>query len=510
MRALFSLTGIAVLCSFVALYLVQLGSIADDPGLGWHLKTGQLIYLEKVIPERDPFLAPAVRENPLVPVGIQRPWVSDQWLGDLLLYGLYANGGWSVVYAVVVALYLVAFFGIASEGARERTVSALGLLVAVVLACKVGQVHLIVRPVIFSILFFAAVFSVVRGIAARASLSWGDTARCTLSLGVLFALWANLHPAFVLGLLLVTLLFGVSIVFRRQMALPLLCAALVSWGATLLNPWGYHLHTSIVALGQSSYFLSLNQEWHPLDMWSFEGGAFMTLAVLAAVGLLVRLSCQRGTTHVDAVMGVVFFALAIRSVRFLPFASIALIPLAAGGVSAVRLLPVPSGARLTAQVVSLAERYEATFRRAGLVSSLCFGAFFLVASIVFGERAFRHPLGPSDSTYPYRVTKALEASERQSGVVLASPNWGGTITWRLFPRFKAVIDDRNTMLGEEMYRAVDGAMREKPLFDRMVGDFGVTHAVLPVTVPVAQQLLTATQWRTLYRDADVVVFELVP
>jgi hypothetical protein len=66
------------------------------------------------------------------------------------------------------------------------------------------------------------------------------------------------------------------------------------------------------------------------------------------------------------------------------------------------------------------------------------------------------------------------------------------------------------MLGEEIYRTVDGAMRDVVLFDRIVGDFGVTHAVLPVAAPVAQQLLAASQWRTLYRGGDVVVFELVP
>jgi hypothetical protein len=39
-------------------------------------------------------------------------------------------------------------------------------------------------------------------------------------------------------------------------------------------------------------------------------------------------------------------------------------------------------------------------------------------------------------------------------VVFASPDYGGFITWHGLPNVRAVLDDRNTLLGEEIYRSV--------------------------------------------------------
>jgi hypothetical protein len=488
---------------------VQLGSIADDPGLGWHLKTGEYIYNHNSIPRHDPFLAAAVPGGTLHAQGIQRPWVSDQWLGDLLLYGLFAKGGWPLVYASVVFIYVAAFFGVAGDGVRAAgrsgAASALGGLVSTLLAWKIGQVHLIVRPVIFSIFLFAVVFTLVRRLCVDERLSRVRLAKCAVLLGALFVVWANLHPAFVLGLLLVASLVGLSLVLQRNRTAAFMLIGLVCGGSTLLNPAGYHLHASIADLGQSAYFLSLNQEWLPLDLWSFEGKALLVLVCFAAVGALMRRNSGGLRGWFDPLIGGVFFLLSVKSVRFLPFASIALLPLATEGVSALRHLPLPSVARLTVRSVSFAERYEERFRRAGLLSSLLCGVLFLLVALAYGERAFLHPLGPSVSTYPAGVMRALVNADAQSGVVFASPNWGGAITLNLFPRFRAVIDDRNAMLGEGFYRAADAAMRDRKAFEQLVGDFKVSHVILPLSAPIAQQLLVDSQWSTLYRDASVVV-----
>jgi hypothetical protein len=179
--------------------------MADDPGLGWHLKTGELIAQSEEVLRIDPFLAAAVGANqygaPLQP----REWICDQWLSDLIFRNLFALGGWPLLCSSVVGLFVVALWGCGVASAQRRGAGALASTVAGLLAFKVAQVHLIVRPVVFSIVLFAVVIRIIQLLQARRVCSSGFYARTAGGVFVLFMLWANLHPAFVLGLMLLVL-----------------------------------------------------------------------------------------------------------------------------------------------------------------------------------------------------------------------------------------------------------------------------------------------------------------
>jgi hypothetical protein len=149
-----SLVGVFALVAYLSLFNGSFNNIADDPGIGWHLKNGERIDALGEVPYVDPFLARPSKVNPYAPVGEGRPWVSDQWLADLIFYKVFALGGWPALYALVSSLFLIAYFGIAAEGVRFKGQGMIFVLLALVCAFKLGQVHLIVRPVIFSILLF--------------------------------------------------------------------------------------------------------------------------------------------------------------------------------------------------------------------------------------------------------------------------------------------------------------------------------------------------------------------
>ena len=70
-----------------------------DPGIGWHLRNGEVISTTFEIPRSDPFLSEA------------RPWVNNQWLGDVLLHQLYTIAGWPGLQLIVICVgWLVAFW----------------------------------------------------------------------------------------------------------------------------------------------------------------------------------------------------------------------------------------------------------------------------------------------------------------------------------------------------------------------------------------------------------------
>jgi len=44
-------------------------------------------------------------------------------------------------------------------------------------------------------------------------------------------------------------------------------------GATFINPYGYDLHSSILSLGRSDYFMNYHNEWLSPDIFTADGGA---------------------------------------------------------------------------------------------------------------------------------------------------------------------------------------------------------------------------------------------
>ena len=87
-----------------------------------------------------------------------RPWLIDQWLADLFLYSGYSAGGWPLLYALLLVAYLLTYFFVLYRGAVELTGLRILSCLAAVYAFKIGQIHFILRPVLFSFLFFSIVY----------------------------------------------------------------------------------------------------------------------------------------------------------------------------------------------------------------------------------------------------------------------------------------------------------------------------------------------------------------
>jgi hypothetical protein len=109
-------------------------------------------------------------------------------------------------------------------------------------------------------------------------------------------------------------------------------------------------------------------------------------------------------------------------------------------------------------------------------------------------------MGPSTSQYPPHMFDAI-AKDRSSGVVLASPDYGGAIAWRLQPGFRAVLDDRNNLVGEDLYRRYFRALEDKTELEELVREYGVTHLIVASTSSVVPRLSGEQNWTILYQDS---------
>ncbi len=492
----FSLASLVTVLAYFSLYLLQMQRFADDPGVGWHLETGRWIRQNGEIPRVDPFLASE-----------RRSWVADQWLSDLVLSKLYDAGGWTLLYVSFAGVWILTFFAVLFPAIRAHVGSALAALVAALFAFKAAQVHFILRPIVLSIGCFAGVFVIARGFGRRSLYPSGTRVLRGVSLAALFALWSNLHPAFVLGLLVVLLLPLARFLDgeRRVSELVGLCALAVSCVlATLVNPYGLALHESIVSLGQSAYFMRLNSEWLPPSRGSFEGELLIVLVGALTVATIVSPSFRRGVGWFDILAtGLLTFG-AFRSVRFIPFAVIAgAFPLAValGCLEGIRTLPV---FRLSGRLIGALERWTVGRPSAGVAAVLC----AVVGILGGGLMPLPQRLGPRIAQYPPEVSEAIRADARE-GVVLASPDFGGFITATLYPSFRAVIDDRNTLIGEDLYRQYFASLDSPHALSALLQRFEVTHLILPRDSTVGKELASERRWPILLDDGKSLVVRVV-
>ncbi|RMG42207.1 MAG: hypothetical protein D6719_06985 [Candidatus Dadabacteria bacterium] len=450
-----------ILVGFWGLLAVQMQGFSDDPGVGWHIKTGEFVYRNFSVPRVDPFLA-----------GPQREWVADQWLSDLLLYLCYQTGGFQLLYLLLTILFALTFFLILYANCVKTSCGFLGSALAVLLTFKLSQLHFILRPVVFSFFFFAVVFGLMYRVSHELFQSSSEEQvqkikNNFLSLPVLFILWANMHPSFVLGLIVVfaaaagTLvdkyIFNESaalsdIAIKRLFLLALTCAAV-----TLVNPYFWGLHWSIFELGHSSFFMKFHMEWLSPDFKSFEGMLLEVMLAVIGVALLIRSGGPRPVNGFELLVVVFFVHSAFFAVRMLPYCSMVLTPLAARCLYLYGDLPLFSELKIFKRVkrafcwLEDLENSSARGRIGTFVAISVIGGFYFFGNAM----PFYHgPYGPPAKKFPYKAIEFIKSqlNSGESVAVMSPPEWGGFITMFGEGRLRAVIDDRNTLLGEKFYK----------------------------------------------------------
>lgn len=502
--SLVGLVELLVVTAALVVLLRDLRHLCDDPGFGWHLKTGEWIVEKGQVPMLDPFLSwPSPRH-----------WVADQWLGDLLLYSVWHETGWVGFYIFAAVWFLLTYFLVVYPLLCRITGSRLASAVAASIALKIGTLHFLLRPTALSFVFFgAAALALVLQLRRGAGRSFG---RCWFFLPLLFVIWANIHPSFMLGLAAVALVPLAVVVdglirppvsprdAARGLLLFGLCAAV-----TLFNPNTIHLHESVLQLHPGGFFAHLYGEWQPPDFRETAARLLEAMLLLIAVGVFLRADVARRWSTFEIVLALAFFHLALQAVRILPFAAIACSPLFAeslAGVGQGVAQRFSQAFRLAARVFG---RIEAREQRAipGVAAAVAAAALIVYACISGTVPGYHRAFGPSRKTYPYAALDALHEEAGHRGVaVLASPDYGGFITWYAWPTVRAVIDDRSSLLGEPIYRDFMEALKPGGDWRSFVREVGANYLLLQHDSAFAWYLRAAGGPRIVHEDERFVLF----
>ena len=220
----------------------------------WHLKTGQVIATTGSIPRVDLFSFTAAG----------KPFVSQNWLAELLYYIVYRAAGFPLLMFFNALMATAAFlfvYRLCLEATDKVRIAAFVAFLA-----AIGN-YSTVRPQTFSFFMFAAYSWTLSGYRfRRRDALW--------TLPVLMIFWVNLHGAFVLGLGLVAIYAATEgcrrfIDPQRTDALTaaelrkLLLVLLLCGLATFINPETYkvyHYVYTVVTDPASQQFVT---EWQP-------------------------------------------------------------------------------------------------------------------------------------------------------------------------------------------------------------------------------------------------------
>jgi hypothetical protein len=276
--------------------------------------------------------------------GHGRNWIDQQWLAQVLMYGVWRVAG-HVGLGFLLALSLALAYGLLTRmcvdlGATPQRAARWGLL------AFLGSVgYAAIRAEMFSYPAFVLTLMLIARDSRRRRFD-----RCFLFALPLLALWANLHGAVVLGVALVGA-YCMARAVRALMTGPGRSAALYALtglaavGCLFATPYGFDEMHYYRGIFQSSILRQFENEWtaprlrYVLNWMTF----VFVIASLVAVALAAHKRSRPEPVLLLATL--LTGALAFHAIRYQPWFAISAAALVVVTLSPVRPAPAPLNAR---------------------------------------------------------------------------------------------------------------------------------------------------------------------
>ena len=451
-----------------ALFLLAGNRLLIDPDTMWQITVGQWILDHHAVPETDAFSF-TMRGQ---------PWISTQWLAQVLFAKAHALFGWSgpvVLSATAIAATFALFTRFLSRRLSESTT-----LVFVAAALALTVPHLLARP---HVLAMPVMVAWAGGLIAAADRRGAPS----FWLLPLMALWANLHGGFVFGLVLIApvaldAVASADAHSRRSLVLRWAAFAVAALIASCCNPYGWNAllaSQKILSLGSA---LPLIMEWKPADFGSVGP---LEVCLLLGIGLALWRGIKLPPLRIALLLGLLHMALSQAR---------------AGEILAL-LAPFALAAPLAGQIggAEVSNPHAAPPARgllfAGIAVLLMAGTFAYTSVHRFEPHAHGAP-----------VAAVAELKKLNVERVFNDYDFGGYLIASGVAPF---IDGRTELYGEKFFvdhNAASGLMEPENLF-RLLEQYKI-EATLMRTQSAATKLLDHLDgWQKVYAD-DIATIHL--
>jgi len=476
--------------------------LLGDAGIGWHIRTGELILRSHTIPQVDPYSSTMHGQ----------PWYAWEWLYDAAVGAIHHFTGLNGV-VFVTAFVIALTLGLVFQMALARGASLPILLPMLLLAVFASSIHFLARPHVLSWIFTVIAFWLLETFEAR-----GDR-RLLLWMPLLMLLWVNLHGGFLVALVLQGIyLMGAWVgrpgdvleqreAWRRIRAL--LLTGLLMLVATFANPYGYKLHVHIYRYLSDRFLMDHIDEFLSPNFHGLPQKCFAVLLLIGIVG--VALSRRKIATSQLLVLCFAMYT-GLYASRNIPLASM--------------LLALIVAPMLSRTLEDRASEAESTGAKGGLVRWHSFGmrirktesrlqghawpALVLLLGLWICVQQGR--IGSQvlmnahfdENKFPVAAADLLLRNDIREPV-FCPDSWGGYLIYRMYPHAQVVVDDRHDLYGPAFLKQYLKIVQVQIDIDQALREMGVRWALFPKNSALGNFLKVHSDWKSVYEDDTAIL-----
>jgi hypothetical protein len=512
-RVLPSLVDLAFLLPIVLLFAKLNGTktLFADADTGWHIRTGQWIIQHHAVPTQDLFSFTMPNQS----------WFAWEWGWDVLfaaVHDIAGLGGVGLVCTLVLSLFSISLFLLLRRVSHNHAVS---FFVTVMAICA-SSVHWLARPHLFSMLFAVILLHLLH-------TADHENKKALLFTPLLLAVWTNIHGGFVAGLLILFChAFGLMLSqlfagpgpltgtrqLRSAFAQTRLywLALLLSLGATLINPYGWHLHQHIFHYLTDEDLLSRISEFQSMSFHAPSAMLFEIMLVLAGFAAFWKLQ----SVQIAPALAILVWAhYALLSARHIPLFLVVAAPQVAALLEHViqRLRQVALLSEAAATVTEICEELAA-MERPGRLHILSAATVVLLA-VLFA--AGKQPFTPQfdAESFPAQAVPFLQARAalhpREAGAgsrVYTYDQWGDYLIYRLYPSQRVFFDGRSDFYGVDFVKINQRITTADYDWKKLLRNYGIEMVILKPDAPLSAVLKITPGSKVLFDDGKVIVFQI--
>jgi hypothetical protein len=468
--------------------------LLNDPGIGWHIRTGEWILQNHAVPHHDLFSNITAR-----------PWFAWEWLFDVAVAKVH---GWWGLNGVLAggALVIALTFALLFRMALRRGASLLPAMAFVILAAVASTIHCLARPHLFTWLFTL--------------LCWylqeePKETRWVWAIPLIVLVWANVHGGFLvafalMGLTLLGDLWNAVIGGDKARNDAVRTARLLAASvlASLLNPYGASLYTHIYQYLTDSFLMHHIQEMQSPDFRTVAAKCLFALLLLTAWVAFA----QRGRLSVGERLVLVFFAYeALFAARNIPLACIVLTLTVVPLLSPSSELPTgkSSISPLRQRLVGFSDRMGQMEQQSrGHVWAIFFTLVTLAACANGGRLLGTQLIQASFNAdkFPVRAVGFL-VEHPPAAPLFTTDGWGGYVIYRAWPKVRVVVDDRHDMYGSEYMKQYLKIVEGNWDWQQQLQATGARSALVSPNSAIGSLLRSSPEWKLVYDDHQALIFE---
>jgi hypothetical protein len=492
-----SVAAIAIATFFALVVLPRATLPMADGDAWWHIHAGEEILATGRVPNTNAWTIAAGGE----------PWVSQDWLSNMLMAVLFNYGDWGLAWlSLAFALMTVAGFAVLWRAAGVRGADWLGRLLWLTLGLIVAGPIIGIRVQTVDLLMTAATVFVLWAHVANPR-PWRP-----FLLVLIIVVWVNLHA----GWVMLFLLGGAVVVgelidrwLRRDLGREPITLPAVGWlggalaasaAALVLNPNGSAIYAYPFSTASIAAHRDFLIEWSPPDPTRFEGQVAIAFLVLAALPTIALRARRMPTADLLWLAGLSILTMA--AVRFALFLG----PVGAA-IAAVHLSPVVARSRLGQAVLPTLKRWRLPPRSR---TQRSVNAMLMVGVIVLGAGLAVARAAPASQARAIAQSVPMEAAawveENAPGArIFNTYSWGGYLARRL-PDAKVYIDGRSDIYGNDPIQRFAATWNITSDPAQLLDSERIDLVLVRPSAPLVGWLADRAGWKRTYEDVHAVIW----